>query len=429
MIKSHGMLLVITIVAGFTTSALSAGGQVSDPAQFTQENSTRQVSIDWQAGPQMPRATMQSATGIIDGKIYVFGGYPVSTWVHWAYDIASQTWDSTLAHDPYEDMSVNGVVYNNELYVLGGMSCDSAVHMRKYNPVSDTWTILTSPPACTTFYGYGVGVVDDKIYYYYDATSDYTNICLEYTPLTDTWQQKANAPLPGRYCLGSAANGNYCYAVGGAYPNFTEECWRYNVPGDTWEQIEDFPDTIGWNRSCFVRDHLFSPGGGLGSGAYWPARREVYYWHEGTGWNMTDSLPLAVGDPLVEGTSFNNTDYVFVFGGERSGTWLRTMYIGTVTGLAIAEDEREKPAPIEFTVTPSIVSDHGTLQFHLEKDAYVSIMLYDIQGRAVATQADGTFGAGMHSIDFNPRGLALGVYFMELQTGARNETRKILLVR
>jgi N-acetylneuraminic acid mutarotase len=425
------VVLFVFIMLMLTAIHLYAGSNESDLEQFTPSISSRQVSINWQTGPQTPKQVYLSATGIINDKIYMFGGYPVASWVHWAYDIATQTWDTTLTHDPYEDALALGAVYNDELYVLGGFGSHSEDYLRKYDPASDSWTMLSSPPACTTLSGYGVGVVGDKIYYYYGcfiwATHDYTNLCLQYNPLTDTWAQKNDAPLPARGNLGSGANGDYCYAVGGCTPAYSNECWRYYVPGDTWEQIEDFPDTIGDNQCCFIRNHLFCPGGGWGGIP--PARREVYYWREGEGWNITDSLPLAVGSPNVAATTYNNTDYIFVIGGMRTGSWLRTLYIGTITGLGVEEDESKKPTFLDFAVVPNIIRNQSTIQFYLKKSRHVSAALYDVQGRIVTEPIDGNHAAGKHRVDFHTHGLPIGVYFLKFQAGDYTETKKLLLIK
>jgi hypothetical protein len=45
------------------------------------------------------------------------------------------------------------------------------------------------------------------------------------------------------------------------------------------------------------------------------------------------------------------------------------------------------------------------------------------------TLADGEFGAGTYSVQWNATGFASGVYFYRLQAGNRAETKKLMLLK
>ena len=58
--------------------------------------------------------------------------------------------------------------------------------------------------------------------------------------------------------------------------------------------------------------------------------------------------------------------------------------------------------------------------------------MFDIQGRHVATLAEGTFDAGRHMVTWNGRGgrgeyLTPGLYFVRLEAQGRESVQKIVL--
>lgn len=305
-----------------------------------------QVSIDWREGASLPLGGQCAASGLIDGRIYMFGGFIVPSVVHWAYDVAGDSWETELAPMPNPSTEARGVVYNGELYVLGGYWPLNAV-MRKYNPALDTWFILSSPPLRTTVYANGAAAVGDRIYYYFGRWNDstYSNELWEYDPAQDFWFEHTPAQAPPRWFPGSASNGDYCYAVGGSCgAQLWSDFFRYHAPSGRWDTLPDYPVGVYDTDGDFLRDRLFIAGGGCSFDGF-PELREVFYWTEAGGWDSTDFLPEKVGNPHVELTTLNDTDYIFVFGGTRDRVSLNTMYVGVITGLqgAVTED-RAVPA-------------------------------------------------------------------------------------
>ncbi len=56
--------------------------------------------------------------------------------------------------------------------------------------------------------------------------------------------------------------------------------------------------------------------------------------------------------------------------------------------------------------------------------------VYDALGRKVARLIDGDrLQAGSHSVEFNPQGLASGLYFYRLQAGSYSAVGKLILLR
>jgi len=70
-----------------------------------------------------------------------------------------------------------------------------------------------------------------------------------------------------------------------------------------------------------------------------------------------------------------------------------------------------------------------TIAYQLAEPGAVTLRIYDMLGRRVATLADGYREAGVHHRTLDARGWASGVYFCRLRTEDHQETRKIVLAR
>ncbi|MGO9480260.1 MAG: T9SS type A sorting domain-containing protein, partial [Candidatus Kryptoniota bacterium] len=61
--------------------------------------------------------------------------------------------------------------------------------------------------------------------------------------------------------------------------------------------------------------------------------------------------------------------------------------------------------------------------------SYVSLRVYDILGREVATLVNGIQDAGVHVATFDGTRLASGVYFYRLTASGKNQVKKMLLAK
>jgi len=59
----------------------------------------------------------------------------------------------------------------------------------------------------------------------------------------------------------------------------------------------------------------------------------------------------------------------------------------------------------------------------------VSLKIFDLLGRELATLVDGRIAAGPHIIEWDAEGVPGGVYFYRLTADGFNETRKMVVLR
>jgi len=78
---------------------------------------------------------------------------------------------------------------------------------------------------------------------------------------------------------------------------------------------------------------------------------------------------------------------------------------------------------------PNPFNPETAITFSLPGQEVVTLAVYDILGRRVATLADGKLGAGSHTVNWNARLFASGVYFCRLSTPGFVETRKMVLLK
>ena len=59
----------------------------------------------------------------------------------------------------------------------------------------------------------------------------------------------------------------------------------------------------------------------------------------------------------------------------------------------------------------------------------VSLKVFDVLGREVATLVNNEYAAGNYSVDFNAAGLSSGIYFYRLESGSFVQTNKMILIK
>jgi len=78
---------------------------------------------------------------------------------------------------------------------------------------------------------------------------------------------------------------------------------------------------------------------------------------------------------------------------------------------------------------PNPFNPETNLTFHVKKAGNVTITVYDVLGRQVATLVDGVYNAGVYEVQFDASTLTSGTYFAVLKAGDFSETKKMLLLK
>lgn len=70
-----------------------------------------------------------------------------------------------------------------------------------------------------------------------------------------------------------------------------------------------------------------------------------------------------------------------------------------------------------------------TISFTIPSSQNVSLKVYDVSGREVATLVNGPRPAGRHDVSFEAFNIASGIYFYRLRAGEYFATKKMIVVR
>lgn len=98
----------------------------------------------------------------------------------------------------------------------------------------------------------------------------------------------------------------------------------------------------------------------------------------------------------------------------------------------ITELESENNSPKSFQLSqnyPNPFNPSTNINFSIPEGQHISLKVFDISGREVATIVDGVRGVGEHSIQFDASNLSSGVYIYQLRAGDRIETKRMLLLK
>lgn len=177
------------------------------------------------------------------------------------YTPSTQQW-STLPALPQANFETIFTI-NDDVYISGGIygnAVEASVYVLKSG--SDSWKRLNNFPGYAMNFRVGAVTINGKVYLSaHKSGFTFGRDLWEYTPLTDSWIKKHDAPEIS--VISSFTDGKSFYYLGEDYQNnSTEHCWKYNPQTDTWT---DTGVVSGFQRSsvfAFMLGNTAFAGGG-----------------------------------------------------------------------------------------------------------------------------------------------------------------------
>jgi beta-glucanase (GH16 family) len=129
----------------------------------------------------------------------------------------------------------------------------------------------------------------------------------------------------------------------------------------------------------------------------------------------------------VGGTWPGNPDQTTVFPQE-----MVIDYVRVYQDQELVSIDNEEDIPDSFDLHqnyPNPFNPDTNISFDLREYSHVTLEVFDIMGRHVATVADNTFEAGSHTVRFDARGLGSGTYIYRLSTGGFQKFRSMQLIK
>lgn len=202
----------------------------------------------WTPLAEMPIARSETPAALLDGYVYVVGGFGADAAAH-RYDVAADAWEQ-IADYP---MAVNhpGIaVHRGRLLVGGGYSADGGSaysEVYAYDVEADTWELIGELPLPMGAFGFAV--IDDDLYVVGGAADRLggppLDLVARWSADDGAWHPRA--PLPhAREHLAVVAAAGSIVAVGGRAHSLDSdelgaEVTRYDPARDEWEALPPLP--------------------------------------------------------------------------------------------------------------------------------------------------------------------------------------------
>jgi hypothetical protein len=113
--------------------------------------------------------------------------------------------------------------------------------------------------------------------------------------------------------------------------------------------------------------------------------------------------------------------------------WMAHVDIPVPSAIAFADQTLETRVRLSQNF-PNPFNPVTRIEFEISRAMIVSVRIYDVSGRLVATVAERPFESGPHQVDwdgrdFNGQPVSSGVYFYKLSAGGQTVTRKMTLLK
>lgn len=228
-----------------------------------------------------------------------------------------------------------------------------------------------------------------------------------------------------------AVQGDSVLYVGGTFANAggspASGIAKYSIAADSWSPLSGGLGSTNDVRSIAVNGDTVYAGGFFTTAGLLTANYIAV-------WNTSSKLWSALGSGTDNGvlavaTGANSDVYAggtFVLaGGKPSYNFAR--YNPNLTSV----NEPVTP-PRTFALMqnyPNPFNPTTLIDYQLSAVGHVTLRVYDVLGRSVATLVDGVQSPGLHSVVFDGARFASGVYFYRMQTGTYSVTRKMVLMK
>ncbi|ADL52318.1 kelch repeat-containing protein [Clostridium cellulovorans] len=221
---------------------------------------TLDVSDKWITIASMNEAKYYSNSVVLNGKIYVIGGYnrkqPFSSME--VYDPATDTWTKMASMNEARHHHIS-VVVNNKIYVIGGSNGIKSLESAEvYDPETNTWTML--PTMNQARYESNLAVVDGKIYV---IGGSGTNGSVEvYDPTRNTWKVVASMK-EARDSFTSAVLNGKIYIMGGYKGGglLSSSIEVYDPAVNNWTTVTSMNGGRAFHNSVVMNGKIYVIGG------------------------------------------------------------------------------------------------------------------------------------------------------------------------
>ena len=145
-------------------------------------------------------------------------------------------------------------------------------------------------------------------------------------------------------------------------------------------------------------------------------------------WNS--SIEVSTGSPTglqsAAVVEMNTTSAAFAYTGPNS----TNVYFNNEDWTVDVNEEEGSPENYSLVQNyPNPFNPNTTIKFKIPENSFVSIKVYNVLGKEVATLVNEDMNKGTYEVDFNASSLSSGVYFYKLETSNFVQTNKMVLMK
>lgn len=464
----------IYLPGGFNASAQAVTTvEAYDPATNT-----------WSTPPPLPEILHHYGLATVGGRMYLLGGYTGNSFTPtnraYVFIPDSNLW-RRIANMPVARGAHAAVEFGGRIYLFGGITnIGDSRRTDMYNPLTDTYTNLAQMPTAREHLA--AARIDSLIYVVGGRIGATNNNVLEaYSPVSNRWYTKAPMPTARGGLAASALYGRL-YVCGGEIPGVYAQNEEYNPATNSWRTMRPMLTPRHGTGAVTVGDSVYVIGGATLQGFGVSGVNELFTISEprmslsarlldfGTlaiSHCRNDSVKVRnVGNATLLISSILSTNPRFyptptsaaLSAGE--SLWVHVRYcadfpVGVQTGdvlfshngslvpdtmqlraqNTVTAVEGENDTPRSFSLLqnyPNPFNPSTRIEYNLPlvgKRHAVSLRVFDVLGREVATLVNEEQEGGDYRVEFDAEGLPSGLYFYRLQSGGFLSTRKMLFLK
>ncbi len=363
----------------------------------------------------------------------------------------AQQWVSVYNNDVVNDIDIaNSITIDNSenVYVSGfsyGNSKNEDYATVKYNSSgAEQWVSRFNGASDSFDISEGIAVDNSgNVYvtgYSYDSLSSEDYLTIKYNSSgTEQWISRFNGTGNSFDITSGIAvdNSGNVFVTGYSYDNSTFEDYatvKYNSDGvQQWVseyngEGSDFDIAVALkldgSGNVYVTGYSFGNGTAEDYATVKYNSDGILQWTEiynGSQDGSDVAMALFVdlsGNVYTSGYSYNSAtafDFVTI-------KYSPTVGISNVSLSAPDKFELQQNYPNPFNPSTSI-------NYNLPSDNFVTLKIYDINGKEAATLVNGRQSRGSYSAKWNASGFSSGIYFYKLETGKFAETKRMMLIK
>ena len=421
------MLLIVSIMLLVPSDTVAARTDREDPY--------------WISRASMPTPRQEVYPALLDGRIYVVGGFISSGGFvnrNWAFEIATDAWYQRT-NLPAVRHHVFCVAHDGLLYAIGGFFGNwlATNTVFAYDPIANGWT--TMAPLLAARGEHVAASYGGEIFVFGGRDDGYVSTATTqvYDPVAESWSYRTAMPTARAHSAVAVVD-DLIYVIGGRYGSLTapinmDTNEAYSPATDQWIALAPMPDRRGGHAAAAHEGKIYVFGGENLQGTQFVFDTVLVYDPALDAWDTLGTMTT----PRHGTSAITVNDTIFVVGGADQ-PWLSPT--GVNEGLvlpsgSVAVDRANVQRARLYGARPNPFNPRTIFRYELPATAVVHLTVYDLTGRLVRRLVASRHQvAGSHEVvwsgtDDHGRSAASGVYVARLQAGQHCASTRVVLVQ